>query len=1181
MTEQLTPNQLVRPELGQKRPAQPDYFDAHPDLVASALSIARGVKDQAGIVAIPGDEGDGIQVRPKGSIDISSLVAKSELSQEEAEMLAAPLAPHSIKYDPHLLEAGYHEAVGILKLYAELSSEFQRVDLVRSIHQLAKTGLSPENLQITLDSIRHLIQVGAWLRLSKRLGEFGMEKLRTVVNGILEAQIQESGAFAQYSPEDQAVRLAALRALKKSSLADTPALNELEGILNLTSQRATADLLEALEELCLVYVQSGEWPHLSHLTDQLVDIKKNGLSDPAEKEDQEDKNDQDVLEESEEMQGLREELEKISNEQQPTGYNTAQDPSIPPSERTQYPPSPEKGQKQLLYEIKPLDPAGKPITGHARSRVKSKFDINTKQWIYTSKQSLSSWTISESMRPSVSQQVISGRAGTELISLPVPARYSVDRFSLKLDGGVIDQVYIDQNGCFFLKLSQASDYQINFWLVGNGLEQTKPLPENLENICGSELSSQTEQVINVARSVKGGSVARAHVLRQYLLKNHFYPAGGDLDLALALQYKLLQSPASEYIKALDDSEYLECKSANTLFIAMARKVGIPARLIEGYKYSKVQNNTAQITSDDGHAWAEVWDDSTLRWVRFDATPEPKEEDVSEEQREKQEEEKNGDQGDSAQDGGKEAPSKSNKKSKSKKSGNRSTKSGQGEDPPSQVGEDESDQGGEPEMGEQSSTDSSQVDDQEKDVPKDDAEATGDETGGAQSDSDQAEVEQGESEEAGEGSMPDEEAIKKLQDFINQQQPDSDTPQEVGKLDKLDQKQRRLDDNAARSKQRMIEENSFDQLRKLQQELEAQEMTDSAREELQRQIDEKVAAKKKQLKDQLAKIAKTGFINEDQQRQFEQQIDRNDGRQLDRLVTQIDQTVELHRQYTEIQRQVTPLVDMYFEQLAAVLPKELILGWDQLASREDGEFDEELLLEPDSRILHEFFHPPMEQESREPRLIVTILVDLSLSMEMENRLPHVRKLLVFFCELFDRISKTYGPIRFAIHTFARSIESIKGFDQDYGDDNRYLYQDGPGRSTTTTVKARLMQVTERAREYSLLLEALQHVRSDMDREISKVPDPNDFAKLVILLIDGEDTYKRTAEIRQIVSGLDQNYKGGLYPFKAMLMGDERLRRELLQIFDPNNIEVANDFVSLVNQTMLNIEATMRQYFSEFR
>ena len=81
-----------------------------------------------------------------------------------------------------------------------------------------------------------------------------------------------------------------------------------------------------------------------------------------------------------------------------------------------------------------------------------------------------------------------------------------------------------------------------------------------------------------------------------------------------------RSTEDTYFQTLDTSEQLECLSANTLAVALERKLGIASRIVQGHKIDIIQQGKCVIDDRTGHAWREIWDDNAKRWIRMDATP---------------------------------------------------------------------------------------------------------------------------------------------------------------------------------------------------------------------------------------------------------------------------------------------------------------------------------------------------------------------------------------------------------------------------------------------------------------------------------------------------------------------------------------------------------------------------------
>jgi tetratricopeptide (TPR) repeat protein len=110
----------------------------------------------------------------------------------------------------------------------------------------------------------------------------------------------------------------------------------------------------------------------------------------------------------------------------------------------------------------------------------------------------------------------------------------------------------------------------------------------------TEFASDKKQVIDQAREIAGNdrdawSVARK--LATWTNKN--------------LEWKLVAS--ANPVETLATRE-ADCSEFSALFIAMARSLGLPARMVSGLAYSG--------SSFGGHAWVEVW---AGRWIELDPT----------------------------------------------------------------------------------------------------------------------------------------------------------------------------------------------------------------------------------------------------------------------------------------------------------------------------------------------------------------------------------------------------------------------------------------------------------------------------------------------------------------------------------------------------------------------------------
>lgn len=392
------------------------------------------------------------------------------------------------------------------------------------------------------------------------------------------------------------------------------------------------EVLQKVAEDYRKYVQSGDEEAYKNLVrnikDSLPAIERKKTSADSEKAGKE----------------LEKELEKYKEEAGLPG--TDKDPAITPEDSDEYhtPDAPkgeskEKIKERHIFEIQPA------LAGFYAGGRKSYFDIDRKTWSKKKK-------ITEFSGSNIKGQrrKISGAADAGLRSIPLPNSFVLDAATLKCDGKA--KLFRDQNGCFYIEAENKCAFEIDFGKEEN-LFTGNVVKEDMDPIYRGNLSAKTEKMI---AKLMGGPAQKAEQVRQYILANHFYPGGGDLESAQALQLKLRkESTGDNYAQNLDASSYLECYSANTLFVAMMRASGVPARLVTGYRVEGETKGKTKITPSSGHAWSEIWDGKV--WRRFDATPEAKPEDKKKDGDKDGKEKQN--PAEEADDGGVENPQKKN------------------------------------------------------------------------------------------------------------------------------------------------------------------------------------------------------------------------------------------------------------------------------------------------------------------------------------------------------------------------------------------------------------------------------------------------------------------------------------------------------------------------------------------
>lgn len=789
---------------------------------------------------------------------------------------------------------------------------------------------------------------------------------------------------------------------------------------------------------------------------------------------------------SESMEQLEQELEPFMEQAVPPG--TPEDPAIPPEDQDEYhtpPPAPGESKEQM--RVRPIFEIAPPLGGYYASGRKSYFDITTKTW--SKKKRLTPYSASLAGKD---RSTISGVVTPGLKSIPIPNGHGLDSSSLKFSG-TQPEIFRDQNGCFYIEAKGPGSFSIDFLPEATPFVGP-PISEDTAPLYRGSLSAKTESAIS---RLIGSSVQKAEQARQHILANHFYPGGGDLQVAQALQYKLrAESTGDDYLQKIDASEYLECYSANTKFIAMMRKAGVPARLVIGHKVEGANNGKSAITESTGHAWSEIWDGST--WRRVDTTPNPKPEDKKEPK--EGEGEKPQESAPEAQDGGVERP-------QDQAEGDTSEGEGEGKSQPGKPGD------GKPEQGQAQS-----------DVSENPLEQMGD---------------------ASDGDV---------------QQSESQVQEAREQMEKIAQQKQQLEQKAEAAEK-------FKDLADLQKEIAQSELLDDQKQELQDKVEAKEELMKDAIKDELDKMVDDGFLDEKRRDEMIEKLEQKKLEELDRVQQEIERENALYNEYEDIREEVRPLVEQWFKYFAERLPRQEEVSVDEDSLTRQGVFSRRAIMRARNLLFGLVRNPREIKPSVKPRFMASILVDVSGSMAGE-KLKNARKLLIFYSELFSRISQAFGYIRFSINIFSDSVTEIKGPDQEYDSSRRYDFPDG----TQSTVKARLMQRLMTAGGTNML-DGIRKAAGDLTKEAAEFPD---YASAFYFVGDGGDSCGNTTNIRNFLRINDAERGFGEHMYAATLLGDESQRRVLADIFGDEHTNVAPDFDELIEKSMDRFDGDLDEY-----
>ncbi len=788
---------------------------------------------------------------------------------------------------------------------------------------------------------------------------------------------------------------------------------------------------------------------------------------------------------SESMEELDKELEEYKEKAVPPG--APEDPAIPPEDEDEYhtpPPPPqgtaesqEKMRARTIFEIEP------PLGGYYISGRKSYYDIDRKTWSKKKQLGPYNTTIKGKERHTISGVLDSG-----IKALPLPNGYALDMSSFTYKGNR-PEILRDQTGSFYLDASGQGSFSVDFLKETTGFDNP-PISEDLSALYRGSLSQKTETAIS---RFTGDALQKAEQARQYMLANHFYPGGGDLQTAQALQYKLrTESTGDNYLQNIDVSEYLECYSANTKYVAMMRKAGVPARLVTGHKVEGAKDGKSAVTQNTGHAWAEIWDGQA--WRRFDATPSPKPEDMKDD---KDKEKK--DPADEAEDGG--------------------------------------------------------VDDKKEQEGKD-----GEEGGEGKSEG-KSESKKSDKKGDGTGGKP-ENPLEKMSDASDDemQKSESELKEAKEQMEKNEKQKQELEDKVEQTKE-------FKDLSDLKKEVEKSELFDDQKKELEEKLDAKEDQMKDKIKEELDKMVDDGFMDEKKRDEILKQLEEKELEKLDQLQKQIEQENHLYNQYENIREEVRPLVEKWFRYFAERLPRQDEVGFDEDSLTRQGAFNRKAVMKSRNLLFGMVKNPREIRSSIKPKFMASILVDVSGSMQGE-KLKNAQKLLVFYSELFSRISQEFGYINFSINIFSDTVTDIKGFKHDYDSPKQYDFADG----THSTVKLRLMQKLH-TQGGTNMLDGIQKAAAELNKQVEEYPD---YASAFYFVGDGGDTCGNAANIKEFLAINDREQGFGEHMHSAILLGGPAQRQELAAIFGDEHTNVVPDFDELIETSMDKFDDDLEEY-----
>ncbi|MEK7637197.1 MAG: transglutaminase domain-containing protein [Patescibacteria group bacterium] len=197
--------------------------------------------------------------------------------------------------------------------------------------------------------------------------------------------------------------------------------------------------------------------------------------------------------------------------------------------------------------------------------------------------------------------------------LPMPYGYAPDVQTIRTHGGEVLPVKSDGHGSFIIDASKQRGLISFSAEIGKNttpvLEVAPSAPQPGTEVLSPETQRKLEEIVRSNQS----ALDKARALKAFVRSTLKY----SNDSSFNAVYR--SGDPNEYFSRIEQHRQADCDVANTYFVALLRRIGIPSCLVSGH-YVKVKDkqNATVMSSGTAHAWAEAWDGQ--RWQRLDATP---------------------------------------------------------------------------------------------------------------------------------------------------------------------------------------------------------------------------------------------------------------------------------------------------------------------------------------------------------------------------------------------------------------------------------------------------------------------------------------------------------------------------------------------------------------------------------
>jgi len=1069
--------------------------------IRMAMEVAGYVGD-LGIKIVPGNSWT-LYYRDPGQRDsILQQVLEGKIKPEAVDQRI--LRPIGLSYDAKEVHTlGLEGLVGKVKDMANMYTSFDYSGYLQYLSSL-------QGKDISLEDATHLFSSIAANRsqaeLIRKLGPTGRGQVREALKRNHDSTLS---TIKDEKRTDKLLEVLKARWLKKQGIISQAQLSAVETQV----EDEIIKLADNLEDAYMDYVENGTPESKQKLTGAIKgnidDIKRQQEADRVDEFVDQMLEDPDSLPEDQ-----RQELENMFNDFQGGAQGPAGD--MPPDFQGSMSPSMDEMKSgESSDKITPLYTIEPPIKGYYQGTIYNRFNSREVRWECNP----SMTKVTSGAAPK--QHTLKGKIRNgSTIPLYMPRNYGLAPFTLP--AGL--EVLKDENGTLYLKNTSGKDqdYSIDFGKEPH--PSTKlPVPEEKADMVSGNLSTATQNYIASLAGKSNTEKAKAII---HYMKNVL-----KLEYSNDSKYNMIyKKNPSEYFREIEKHKQVDCDVAQTYFIALCRKAGVPARMVTGHSVDMVKDGKAIIHSGTGHAWSEIWDEQSSSWKTIDATPEKTKNDEEDKKDPKDKKEPQED-----------APEEKNDL-----------------DPPPQEPRDD-DQPPSP-----------------GDVQK-------------KVDDTQDQVQQGDTPPQPPSKTTPQSVKDKMKKMMEQQkpqpgeqQPDGEPNEDEGDQNDLDEAQGEMDEmqrqheemkkKAEEMRKKLDEADSLREMEELREQMEQEEMYDDAKDKLEDLLDQKEEEAKDDLREEIQKMKDDGFIDEERAEELLKQLEENnDVQTFEQIEQQLSYESGLYNEYVAIREEIMPLVEQWFEYFADRLPKIQEVDFNEDELTYSGRLDRREYIRPRNLLFGKVNNPPRINAEAAPRFMASLVLDISGSMA--SRMRDSRKLLIFFAELFQKISEEYGYIMFSISAFDDFVEVIKDFDQKYDSPERYQY----GTGQTKTVKVRLMETTM-ARGGTDMGQAVWDANKHLNEQ--KNAHPN-FLSAMYTISDGETQGQLAGDqLRRFLAGIEQvsGEWWGDHIKCGFMLGPEHHKAILARYFGNKDSIAVPQLEALIEKVMMRFDEDVQDFIS---